>query len=638
MTLLLNSQTGFDKMVKKLWYLVEDFSYDIDYTTGKVLALTPEASYCFDKTGKKYYIIEDFYNEKELIQSDDLYFYEQLSWFEKFDQFLKKNISYCKKEDIALARAHSHRLKFFVDSVIIHSYIFTKFFENAKPDRILYVCKKENGSLDFSIYMPYGRQHKIILPLVKKICDEKGIPCLLKTDGYNRSQPTISPSFKVSIKESLKKCHFKSLIHFFKYTKYAKFFSAKKYQNLNILSLHAGCISMDSLIKDLISSGSKVFLKTDDKKITSISGIFEKKVLDLSLLAESPNELKIRKDCKKAYEKFIQEKELISWVSNKCGFDASDILAPYFKDFIENICSENLIETPILKDFYKREKIDFVVTRSSSEQVPISSLLAAANSRKRVCFQHACGAFDNRREHISELVLFDYYFAMHDDAQEHMNLNLKNDYVGSCKVYQAPYHIQAVGRKWGKVRRDKNLVMYIPTKLFFGFRSYNGYLYPLTWYFKLQKSLIDFFSTKKNLRFIFKYAPGQEWSANSVLLYIKDKNCSNISIESKPVSECLGKAGRVILDFPSTSLYEAAAAKIPVMSLYHELLEIRDPALKLFGKSLQKFSGVSNAIEIVDDFLDTDPEEFKVNIPVSNDSTLDILEKIKEENIYAKKD
>jgi hypothetical protein len=179
---------------------------------------------------------------------------------------------------------------------------------------------------------------------------------------------------------------------------------------------------------------------------------------------------------------------------------------------------------------------------------------------------------------------------------------------------------------------NNKLVMYMPTKLFFGFNAYNIYWYPITWYFKFQKEVVDSLSKRKDLLFIYKYAAGQEWLENSVLKYIRHKGYANIFIENRPLMDFLFKVSRVILDCPTTGLYEAAAANIPVLSLYDESLNIRDSALRLFGKSVRKFSDFSEALEIINSFLDSDPLGFKVKIPISNTKTVDILSGLKNAN------
>lgn len=614
-------------MSEKLWYLVEDFNTNLDCKDGSVLALTPEACFRLNKTGIKYSIIEDFYDERDLHLGEDSYFQEQLQWFKKFDDLFREILLYCREKNISLARAHIYQIKCFVDSIIIQSHVLNEFFKGKKIDSVIYNCAQKSDRPSFSIYDLYNNQRKFLLPLVIKICEREKIALSIDIKQSFRSDSPFSFLTKKILKGFLKKFHLEAVYHFFKYDKIVKISNnGKLNNNLNILSLHAGCLSMDLVLRDLIRKGSKVFLKANED-IGLISSVFERKALNLNSLRE--NEGATKEACKRIYEKFRKESGLIGWISSKCKLDVSDIVEPYFKDFIENICEQNLLEIPYIVNFYQKEKIDFVIARASSEKESISSLLAAAQLGKRVCFQHSCNAMDSSIYHITELDLFDYYFAMHDEAEEHMNSSLRHDYVSDCKVFQSSHHLKEIEERWKKDKRNDNLVMYIPTKLFFGFRYYNENFYPLTWYFEFQKALVDLFAKRKEFRFIFKYAKGQDWSKDSILLYIKDKNYSNVSIEKRTVSDCLGKIGRAILDYPSTSLYEVATAGIPVISLYSRTFTVRDLPIRLFGNSLRKFNDISDAVKIINDFLDVPPEEFKVNIPRSSDNAANILSQIK---------
>ena len=69
---------------------------------------------------------------------------------------------------------------------------------------------------------------------------------------------------------------------------------------------------------------------------------------------------------------------------------------------------------------------------------------------------------------------------------------------------------------------------------------------------------------------------------------------------------------------------------MPVMSLYNtSFSEIREEAKKIFGKSLQPFSTIPEGIEKVKEFLDSNPDDFVVSLPLANTSVLNILKELK---------
>jgi len=607
------------------WCLVEEYAPGV-YLSGKnILSLTPEASYALGKSGLGYSIMEDHYDEKELWHEEEEYFRQQLSWFARFDALMKENIPYCFDRDIDPATAHYYRVKCFIDSVILNAVIFSKFIQKTCPVKVRYFCKAEPGREEECVYGPFDRQGVLIRRVAEKVCGKYGViweKVVIEGEKSIRSEGSIFCAD--SIKTIAKVFHLKSAYNFFRFRKFLKINILHRRKDLRVLCLHSGCVAIDELIRKITRVGGDVYLK-NGSEIEHISRVFQKKCLDLKLDADRGRIGEMEKYAKDAAKAFSGDKEILEWIDSKCGIDASDIVGPYFRDLIERIFLRDIVEFSMLEDFYRDRDIDFVITRSSSEEAAISSLMAAKASGKRVCFQHSCGAFEGKRGYLSELVLFDHYFAMHSETEAHMNKILVNDYVGKCCIYQDASQLRAVRKKWEGSVRDSNTVMYVPTKLFVGFRMYNGYLYPLTWYFELQKAFIDLFASRKDVRFVFKFAPGQDWAERSILKYIEDKSSGNISVESRPVSECLGEAGRVLLDFPSTSLYETAAVGIPVMSLSHRLLGVRKEAEDLFKGSIREFSDIPEAVDMAGKFLDDDPERYKVDIPMRD---VDVVEKL----------
>ncbi|MCK5451204.1 MAG: hypothetical protein KAI70_05520, partial [Candidatus Omnitrophica bacterium] len=627
---------GKQNMESNEWYFVEDYSSRFDYRGKNILSLTPEACYELDNENLDYSIIEEYVDDSKLFKEEDAYFNKQLEWFCDFDAFLKDSFSFCGRNGTNLGTAHFYRIKCLIDSLIICAYNFAKFSEKENPS-IIYYLKREEVPGSTSFYSPFDSQKKIIPFLLESFCRENGINFkIIKEERKTKKNgDNYGAVLKFQLKNIFKNLHCKSVYNFFRYNKLSGLLSGQNGGQLNVLLLHAGCISIDRVVKDIIRSGGNAYLKKE-KVVEKISTIFQKKILDLNVVDESVKK-KIKKEAEETYEKFLNKRNLLEWISDKCGCEVAEIIAPYFHDFFLNICAENLLEFHMIEKFYQDKNIDFVAARSSSEKESISSLLVAEKGEKRVCFQHSCAAFRGRREHISELVLIDHYFAMHEEAEKRALLSRENKYIGKCNIFQEPSHIEHVKAKWVHVDRRQNTIMYIPSKVFFGFRTYNGYIYSVTWYFKLQKAIIDLFAGKKDLNFIFKFAPGQDWCAASTLKYIKKKSFSNIKVIYEPVADCVGKASKIILDFPSTSFYEAAAAGVPVMSLYNNPVRIKKEAVQLFGRSLQRFNDIDDAVDIIERFIEESPEDFVTDVPTVKGHTIEILTNLKKENEDRKK-
>ena len=613
-------------MLSKKCYFVEDYDPGLDYTDGIIVALTPESCYALSKAGISYKIVEDFYSEKTLRYGEDRYFYDQLDWFKRFDRIFKSNIVLCREHNINLPRGHFLRLKYFIDSMIVRARMLEYALSAVKPDNVIYVCAGKEEDLRHDIYEIYDNKRRFFKELSILICKKYGISISIKYGAPDKKHSVRLDAVKGSVKKFLKKLRLKSIFYFFKYEKYTKLVRGKKKKHcLNLLVLHAGWLGMDIIIKKSIASGANLFFRDEDK-IVLISGIIQREVLDLHHIDTNQRE-KISRECLKVFNDMVAEQDIVEWINDKCAIDVSGLIMPYLKYFIENICSRNILEILSLIDFYNEKKIDMIVARSSSEDDSVSVFLAADDKIKKVCFQH--GIMYETIASITELDLVDYYFAMDGLSEQFFKDRLKLDYVSKCRVSQSSHYMKAVREKIRSARKPGNFIMYVPTRIFPSLNVFNLPFYTLTWYYELQKAVLDCLGSAKNKNFIYKGTTVQEWFDNTMLLHIKKRGYDNIQIEKRPLVECMEKAERAIFDYPSTGFYESAVSGIPAMSLCHDTFAIDDQIMTFFGKSIQTFSTIPEAIKKMADFIDAKADDYLIDIPLSDGDPVDALLNIK---------
>ncbi|MCK4852247.1 MAG: hypothetical protein KAS86_03945, partial [Candidatus Omnitrophica bacterium] len=159
-------------------FLLEDYDFSFPLETGEseVISLDPGVSYRLQKRGVDYRIAEDLYDEKALRMGQEAYFHEQLEWFRGFDGFLKEHILFCGEHDIPLAKACYLRLKYFVDTVIIYSYIISRLLEsNADAGEIVYVSRPYDKEDRYSVFDFKHENRKVFGSLLRLFCDERDI-------------------------------------------------------------------------------------------------------------------------------------------------------------------------------------------------------------------------------------------------------------------------------------------------------------------------------------------------------------------------------------------------------------------------------------------------------------------------------
>ena len=328
---------------------------------------------------------------------------------------------------------------------------------------------------------------------------------------------------------------------------------------------------------------------------------------------------------------------------DKCRFDATQLVLPYLKYFIEDVCSEILFKSKRFIEFYKNLDIDMVVATSASDNNSKSALIAAKKANiDRIGFQHGTDIYNNRNWHINDIDNFDYYFTFEPLAEERFKRAVCYDYVNNTKILQMPYRLtntmtkrtsRNIDREGKRDLSDKKTILYVPaSKSNIHSRCYNNMTYPVLWYYELQKKLINFFATKREFEFIYKHANNttRQWASKSIVPYIKSKNSKNIFLETRLMREYIGKIDGVVVDRPTTPLFEGAMLDKPLLCLIPGFISshIDENAFPLFGDNISVFQTDEDAVNSLNRFLEditTGNCAAPVRIPFRNDDVFEVL-------------
>ena len=115
-------------------YLVEEYHPDLKFDRDSlIVALTPAVCYQLDKSGIRYSIIEDYYDEVELLANEDKYYQSQLQWIDGLDEFLQSKLKELKELNLRLGEIYYYYLKSMaLDPLYIRCYTLKRLFEAVK--------------------------------------------------------------------------------------------------------------------------------------------------------------------------------------------------------------------------------------------------------------------------------------------------------------------------------------------------------------------------------------------------------------------------------------------------------------------------------------------------------------------------
>ncbi|MFA5336862.1 MAG: hypothetical protein WC330_00850 [Candidatus Omnitrophota bacterium] len=620
--------------MKQSILFLEDFTPLLINETKEIVSLDPAVSYELQKNNINYRILEDYYSEKELRANEETYFFEQLKWFDAFDDFLKENISCCKEYEISLAKANYLRLKYFVDTVIINSFVISNFLKkNQSLKELTYVHSPFPSGDKQSIFEFISTNRKVFSEILELFCKEKNI-------AFNRyiiEKKSSLPKKSILLHNAFAKRFLKKFLNLIKYKKIKKIFPANKLLNkTRILCMHAGSLDIDYPIEEFIKNKAHVYLK-ESGDIIREDIFFRRRV---AILPDENHFLKIlEKQCLDAAEKFQPNNRLIAWINDKCSLDVSSIVLPFLKYLISEDFFYILKDAQKMLNFYKHYKIDYVCARGNTDRDSQGTLVAAkymTQKTKSICTQHANFAMDNQAFGVFETETYDYILTRDDIAESFFKQSLAKNSRANCEVKQSAHYLKNIDTennlKNSPVRREK--ILYVEKKFFDRVRCFNNMIYPLGWYFEFQKCLIDFFGSETNFDFIYKHAdaPGQAWAKNSILRYIEDKGYGNVTVSNERFINSLNLGDRIIVDFPSGAFFESAVANKPVLCICADYIKLIDEAKEIFGISLQSFSSTKEAVALIKKFIYANPKNFIVELPFSKDNFIDVFETILQEN------
>ncbi|GEM_PF-5304067 len=593
--------------MNQVYYFIEDFDPALDYRDGICVALNPVPLYELRRRGIPYRIMEDFYDEKELRSREGQFFYEELNWFKQFDEWIQERFDYCAKNNLNLATAYYNRIKYFVNSLIIQSYILNSIVKELGADsKILYV-KKHGQSPQKKTFRGFRLNEASLsfAEILPVICKKHSVNYTFHLfNGYEAQSDKKVSTEKISLKSVVKR-----LASIFKSKK-----SAGK-PGLNVLFLHSGSLILDPAIEIFSKKGGNIFF-------------YREEVLSAEL-----------EECGRLSRAFTRDgKAIIDWISRHCGFDAADFVLPYFQSFLSDDCSQMIIQARKLRDFYEANKVDYVVSHTSADMISKSALLAAQlrPSVKTVCIQHGNDVFVDKGKRITEINAFDYFLTMDSLSQKRYAALANEDQASSCQIIQSPHFLNAIRSGIKEGNRGKKRILYIPTKLVsVHTRYFNCMVYPILWYLEFQKKLFDYLAANfPDYEFIYKQNLNRtSFVDKTVLPYIKERGYTKIKVDTRSVVECLSDVDAAFMDRPSTAFFEAMMSGLPTLSIYPDFVSnvLDMESVHYFGKCLQSFSTAEEAFKIVGDFLQGKASDYQKRVPLHDDGFLQFPRPLKGE-------
>lgn len=565
------------------------------------VALTPEACFILDEHEIPYNIPEDYYSEAELLSLEDDYFNQKTQWLGELDHALAEKLPEFRNQASGLC---SHYLgyssvHYSFDNVLIRSLALRNLWEKVRPEKIRYyrIQKEErfNDLLLFNGDTVFSRLIPLFCAKYHTDLDEVIISWDRASDGWSKSLLEKAKSIAATIYLDIGRQKF--LLS----QKSSPLINKEPFPFL-FLAEHWG---LNLLLAEAMQRGHKCYLLKHNNKIIEIGKHNQRIVFQIKEKARPVSDVWLA-----TVTEILESRSRWEWFDQLCSVPASTILKPRIGYFLTTTTPKLLSLIEQFSAFLSQYSINYVVS-AVWQGIKYSSAAYAAKQQgiERIMIRHGEGLRDARIWESREIRPNDRLIVINKEIGDYFASRINNLGLDKPEVHIADYQFRTLS-KIRKQRRSpsetktKPLVVYVPTMFMFDARYLHGASYPCTWYYQLQRHLVDCFAERKDYNFVFKGIPVSDRIYNPIPLYLKKNKFKNITYSKKPFRNWLSKADHVLIDYPLTALYEAIAAGVPYFVLLNSLFKVRQKAVDMLGERCVPFTTIEDAINTVKYFLD----------------------------------
>ncbi len=616
-------------------YLVEDYSPAIKYSDGDLIVpLTPHACYQLDLKKIPYSIPEDYYNQEEIFAKSK-YNEDQCQWIFQLDKFLQDSIQEVDQLNLRLGNLYHYFIKTHVlDPLYVRCYVLNHILDSTEPSEVVFISRPPRNmllteQLEDSSESYYSR----IIPIC---CRERNIPLIrdfVKTSrkcGGNSGIVTDGAPKKIAralLKYKSMAKIYNRAIFMWRYLTNKQLSQHSDRRKLKILALNGNSRIWPNVVTDALRRGHIICQLSTDSIIRYSPMRFrtqrypvENSKLGTSLWEQVADDL--------------ANTNLIEKINEICGLDVSETVVPRLRYFVSVICPIILNHFKFFEQYFERERFDLVLAPYAMSPVELAAL-AAANSKglSTVSLCHGDEVTENKFWRTFELSNFGVHIFSNTETQGAYEALSRNMDI-NVQTFVSKHRLSNIIQIRQSREKDTNTIIpnrvfYLPIPFTWDARRLDD-RYQETWYFRFQQTILEYFAKRTEYSFIWKGLPQSESIDNPVPDFISGKGFKNIEVATVLFVNCLSSADRVICDYPSTGFYEAVAAGIPTMSLYHEAFTLNKSSVEYYGNLLKPFEDTSTAINHIEEFLDGDPEFYQKKIDIGDKSIIDVLEEIVE--------
>lgn len=627
--------------------LFEECPAGLDHGPHDLLvALTPLACYQLTRLRKPHAVPSDFASESVLAGLEDRYWEEQLEWLDHLDQLLWREIPALEQRGIRAASLYGYFLKISLDILFIRGFELAALLDQGYRQVILWRREVVEPPLDSTLLFRGPSVYSRLLP---QFCRARGMGYQARAVPGPSAVPAVrrpGTMFGVPVRHRARR-----LLHDIAQFREAAIRTVGLSRRpdpgprLTLLFRTTG-YDLGPLLRAARGSGHRCLLMDGDR-VVDVTGLVRRTVTaggapdPRSAASDRSGDASEWTDA--AHRTTAPESTIWRWPNAWYDLPLSEILAPRLAYWMTSVVPRLAALTDRFVRLLRDEQIDFVVAPHIADLSTCAAIAAARTlpRSRSVHIEHGDSLLALKVWDLLNLFHFDDYFVPHAEVAAYFRSRRECYARPTAQVHVGSYRWQSHGRRArapqmaversrrGAANGDpgrrrgspppRPIVVYLLTGTGGDARYLNSAWYPDPWYYQLQTRIVDVFAGRDDYTFVVKLFPSDGHILNPIAEYVRDLGRKHIRVSRAPFTRWLPRADRVIIDFPSTGLYETAVAGVPFHLLLHAKFRFRPAALEPLRPWTTIFTQTQEAVQAVEQFLRGDVTRGQVLHPEGAD-------------------
>jgi hypothetical protein len=599
--------------------LIEDLDQQtIIEPADVVVALTAEAVEALTRIGRVHHVATDFGSEQRIAVLEAEHWERQMDWLRR----LGDDITRLWPEPLLALNptvAFGHHLKTMLDTVFVRAIEADGILSVINPDEVVFCAKRSPGSWPAPVIsrsLSDGTVNRALWPLM---CQSRSIPYRQASDPVSstsrRSEVGIARTVARQAQQKLQLARFWT-------TATTRRASGSA---LTLLFLHEGN-HLRSLISEAMAAGHRCLL-WQGPRLTDLQNPTQSEILVPRTFPNFDEGAWHR-----AIDQILApESRLWQWPSSWCGVSMAPILSGPLRGWLQRL-PESAGYAAAFAEYYDRQKVDYVATFyvETEDQIEAVAATALSKATESILFNDGdcpdrAFAWDLRNllpfDHFvtNDLESATYYreraatYAKGQAAEVHITADrwelarkLRQKPVAYVERWDGGLPVK-IRRPPGRVPLDKPILVYVSAEPECDYRYVNKPSYNEAWYQRFQQDLVRALADFPSYSIVVKFYPYADLKSHPTSRFIATLGASNIYVSKAPYVLWVPWAARVVMDKPSTTLFQTALAGVPFHLLAHKSLAMRPSALAPFAGSMTEFETTPEAVNAVTRFLSGPP-------------------------------